>query len=245
MKPVGKIAVLAMALALAGALVACGGSSSSGSASASSASASASASAASASASVESASASASSAEAEFEVGVSEADTYTNEFFDMKFELPDGFSFQDADYLAKLNASVGEALDDKAVTEALESGAAFFDMAAVSENGDNVTVVIEYAGSPEAAAIDAAAYLAYTKEQLGPQLEKNGTTVKNAELGKFTNGTTGDEFDALKLELEVSGTPLYEELIVVKEGNYFMTVTATSSDEARLDAMLESLTRLK
>ena len=130
MKTVGKIALLAMTLAMAGVLTACGGSASSGvassaassaaassaasasaaaaspaaasSATASADSAAASSEAASATASADTSASAAASAEAAGE-GTEAADLYTNEFFRVQFELPEGWSFVDENTPAGMN----------------------------------------------------------------------------------------------------------------------------------------------
>lgn len=242
MKAFGKIAVLAMTLALAGVLTACGGSASSGSASGSASEASASAAVSSAAASSEAASSAASAAS--FEPGTLQADTYTNEFFGVKFTLPEGFAFYDEAQMADMNKSVGSLVSED-IAKALESGVAFFDMAAATEDGTNVNVVIEYAGTPAAQALDSATYLEYAKENLASQLSSSGVTVKEAEIGKYKNVQTGDEFDSMKLQIEMQGIPMYEELVCLKSGDYFMSITATSQDEADLEKILENLTLVK
>ena len=243
MKAYGKIAVLALTLAMVLALTACGGSGSSGSAAASGSASAASASA-SASASADSASAAASSSAAaeRFESGAIQGDTYTNELFGVKFVLPEGFSFYDETQMADMNKLVGEITSDKDILEALESGVAFFDMVAAAEGGDNLNVVIQYAGTPAAAAIDAAGYLEASAAMIPKQMEDAGMTVKSVETGTYTNPKTGDEFPALSVNLEAQGMSLNEKIICLKASDYFMVATATSSNEAGLDTMLENFT---
>ena len=243
MKTVGKIAALAMTLALAGVLTACGGSASSGSASASASAASASASAAASSASASTAASSA--AASDFKAGEEQADTYTNEFFGVKFVLPEGFTFYDDAQMAELNKSVGELQTDEDIVKALESGKAFFDMAAGSASGATVNAVIAYAGTPEAQALDATAYLEYAKAGLESQLSSAGAKLKDAQVGTYKNDKSGDEFASMKVQFDMQGTPMYENLVCMKAGDYFITITATSPDQAELDKILENLALIK
>lgn len=253
MKAYGKIAVLALTLAMALALTACGGSGSSSSAAASgsasaastSAAASDSASAASESAGSASAAASASSAAAKYESGTVQGDAYTNELFGVQFTLPEGFAFYDEAQMADMNKLVGEITSDEDILAALESGVAYFDMVAAAEGGDNLNVVIQYAGTPEAAAIDAVGYLEASAAMVPKQMEDAGMTVKTIETGTYANPKTGDEFPALKLSLEAQGTSLNEEIICLKASDYFMVATATSGDPAGIDTILENFTLVK
>ncbi len=233
MKAFAKVTALAMTLALACVLTACGGSGSSSSAAVSGSTAATSNVSASVSSSIA------------FEKGAAKADTYTNEFFGIQFTLPVGFTFYDDAQLAELNKSINSTLSDEEIAKALESGATFFDMAAAAENGTNVNVVIEYAGTPAAQAIDAAGYIEASMATLEKQLKESGITLKSAESGTYKNPETGDEFASMKLEIESQGTAMYEELVCVKAGNYFMNITVTSQSEADLDKILENLSLLK
>ena len=204
MKTFGKVAVLAMAMALAVVLAGCGGSASSSAASSASAS-SASASATSASASSTAASTTASSASAStsvsaassaaaavFKAGKVSGDTYTNEFFGVKFVAPSGFTFNDDAKMAEMNAAVGASLNDESITKALENGVAYFDMACANENGN----------------------------------------------------AAGKDLASMKVTLEVQGVTLYEQLICLKAGDYFMNITATSQNQDDLEGLLKQVSEL-
>lgn len=226
MKAIGKIAVLAMTMALALVLTACGGSSSGSASSASgSASASGSDSAASASASSDaSASASSSAASADFVKGTISGDTYTSEFFGVKYTLPEGFAFYGEDQMTQLN---GDVKTEEQAVEALKAGKEYFDAAAGAAEGfPTVTVSTVYAGTPEAQALDAAGFAKYQAE------------LVQGELGTYTSNETGAEFPAIKRTLEINGQKYVQELVFAKQGDYFMVVTATSTDDSGLDETL-------
>ena len=234
MKAFGKIAALALTLAMALVLTACGGSGSSSSASASSGSAAASSSAVSVSA-----------AEAGFERGAIQGDTYTNELFAVQFVLPEGFAFLDDEQMASLNEAIGTVLSDDDVLAALESGTVYYDMAPAAEDGANINVVITYAGTPEAEAIDAAGFLKASETQLKSQLEAANMKLGDIEFGTYVNAKTGDEFPSMKLSVEAQGATLYEEMVCLKAKDYFMLATASSLDEAQIAPILENLTLVK
>lgn len=178
--------------------------------------------------------------------GTIEGKTYANEFFGVKYALPEGFGFYSADQLAEMNAAIGNTNKDQAVVEAYKGGTAFFDMAAAAEDDPNVSVVMQIAGpDPEAAAMDEAGYIEAAEDKIIGQLKDAGMTVKGAEAGAYTNQETGDKFTAIKLALESQGAPLYEEVICIKAGDYFTNVTATATGEAGLDSVLSRLTRIR
>ncbi len=184
--------------------------------------------------------------ETTFETGAIEGNAYANKFFGVEYALPEGFSFYSADQLAEMSATIGKTNNDEEVVEAFKGGKAFFDMAAAADDDPNVSIVIQIAGpDPEAAAMDEAGYIETAKDKILAQLTDAGATVKGAEPGTYANQKTGDEFTAMKLAIELQGTPLCEEVISIKAGDYFMNITATATGEAELDSVLSHLTRIR
>lgn len=183
-------------------------------------------------------------AEPAFEIGTVEGNAYTNKFFGVEYALPEGFSFYNDDQLAEMNAAIVKTNNDQTVSETFKSGNAFFDMAAAADNDPNVSVVIQIAG-PDAEAIDEAGYFEVCRDKIIDQLNDAGIIVKSAETGTYTNRKTGDEFTAIKLANEAQGAPMYQKIICIKAGDYFMNITATATDEAGLDSVLSHLTRIR
>ena len=171
--------------------------------------------------------------------------TYANEFFGVELTLPVGFSFYDAGQMAELNKSIGDLQTDEDIIKALDSGKAFFDMAAATAGGATINVVIVHAGTPDVQALDAAAYLGCAKEGLESQLSAAGAELKVAQVGTRKIDKTGDELASMEVRFEMQGIPTYEELVCLKTDDYFMTITATAQDKAELDGILASLVRAK
>ena len=171
--------------------------------------------------------------------------TYANEFFGIKFTLPEGFFFYDEGQMTELNQSVGELQTDEDIIEALESGQAFFDMAAATTSGSTVNAVIAHASTPDVQAMDAAAYLEYAKASLGAQLSSAGAELRDAQVRTYKNDKTGDEFVSMEVRFEMQGAPMCEELVCLKAGDYFITISATAQDPAELNAILQNLALVK
>lgn len=171
--------------------------------------------------------------------------TYANEFFGIKFMLSEGFSFYDEGQMAELNKNVGEPQTNEDIVKVLDGGQAFFDMAAAAANGATVTVVIAHASTPDVQVLDAAAYLEFAKSGLESQLSAAGAELKDAQISAYTNDKTGDEFTSMKVQFETQGAPMYEELVCMKAGDYFMTISATAPDKAVLDKILENFALIK
>jgi hypothetical protein len=170
--------------------------------------------------------------------------TYENVMFGVRLVLPEGFSFYGEEQMAGLNG-IGEEQEDEDVAAALGSGQAFFDMAAATESGTTVNVVIAHASTPDVQALDAAGYLEYAKASLGAQLSSAGAELKDAQVRTYENDKTGDEFASMKVRFEMQGTPMYEELVCLKTGDYFMTVSATAQERTELDEILWGLALAK
>lgn len=182
--------------------------------------------------------------ETTFGIGTIEGNVYRNKFFSVEYVLPEGFSFFKADQLAEMNSAIIRTNKDQTVLKAYRSGSAFFDMAAAAENDPNTTVVIQIAGH-EATDMDETAYFEAGQDKIIEQLNNVGATVKSTEIGHFANEKTGDKFAGIKLILETKGTSMYEEILCIKAGDYFMNITATANNETGLVSVLNHLVRIR
>ncbi|HAM15986.1 MAG TPA: hypothetical protein DCP91_09065 [Eggerthellaceae bacterium] len=243
MKHIGKIAALAMAMAMALALSACGGSASSSAASSASASAaSASASAASASASTAAASSEAASASAasetasaasasaaSSETSASAADenlnTYDNEYFNIRFDMPDGWKMANEEEQKELAAAGASPI----------TGLGELDM--VAYNADQSIVDMVVLINPGSAA---------SGESAKQLLDKMVDAVNNASTSGSGMTATADPatltladgtvIEAVKLTLEQEGgNKMYMGFGALEKDGVYMLINVTSQTEAGLD----------
>ena len=82
-----------------------------------------------------------------------------------------------------------------------------------------------------------------TNNELGFDYLRDNMSIYQAELvqgevGTYTSNETGAEFPAIKRTLEINGQKYVQELVFAKSGDYFMVVTATSTDDSGLDETL-------
>ena len=235
MKTMGKIAALAMTLSLAFVLSACGGNAASSAASSASASAapesaatSAEAAPASESAAAdETASPAAEGAAAESAVAstasteTATADEYENEFFGLKYSLPEGWSFSDAAALQSTNSPVANAANSDAI-----------DMVATSaDKASSVIVAIMKPGEVTTAKS--------AQEFLASQVEQMTSSLDGSNFSYTSNGATVT-FDGLARELPANVTTVTVEgqtlvigqAVAEKEGAFLdVLVTGKSEDE--------------
>lgn len=214
MKTIGKIAVLAMTMSLAFVLTACGGSASSSAASSSAASSSASASAASTSASASSASASAASASA-----ASDANAYVNDFFGLKFNLPEGWSFVDAASLKGANEVIAAA-----------SANAQVDMVAMNADKNQIVIAGIEAASDKTAGMTAEKYLEAEEQEMTASIGGNySLTTTSAEV---TFAGIDRKLPASVTTLNVNGANLVIcQTVAEKDGSFFSAIAMGASEE--------------
>ena len=220
MKTIVRIAALAMTVALAFVLTACGGSASS-SASSSSASASA-ASAASTSASSASESASASAASASTEsasAATADADTYANEFFALKYNLPEGWKFVDTSALKNTNGVVAAASENAEV-----------DMAAVNADMSQIVVVGIETPNDKTAGMTAEQYLEAQEEQIKAGLGDNYAFTSTT--GEVTFNGIDRTLPALIMNIDVNGAKLVIcQTVAEKDGAFLNAIAMGASEE--------------
>lgn len=219
MKTIGKIAVLAMTMSLAFVLTACGGSASSSAASSSAASSSASASAASTSTSAASTSASAASASAASASAASDANAYVNDFFGLKFNLPEGWSFVDAASLKGANEVIAAA-----------SANAQVDMVAMNADKNQIVIAGIEAASDKTAGMTAEKYLEAEEQEMTASIGGNySLTTTSAEV---TFAGIDRKLPASVTTLNVNGANLVIcQTVAEKDGSFFSAIAMGASEE--------------
>ena len=181
----------------------------------------------------------------ELSVGASAGTEYTNETFNLKFALPEGWSFYSEEQMEQLNATIGDKLDNKMVADAIKSGKVFIDMyAASADQFQNVNINladahgdIEKAGGADVMMSDTV--LNSTKSAL------EGQGMTDIEITKGTATFLGKaDTPAILVKGSISGVPVYETLVYAISGHYLATVTAVSINEDTTQSILDGFTTL-
>ncbi|MCR4652303.1 MAG: hypothetical protein K5744_01240 [Eubacterium sp.] len=181
----------------------------------------------------------------EFNVGASAGAEYTNETFNLKFALPDGWSFFDEAQMEQLNATIGDKMNSKEVADAIKSGKAYIDMYAstadqlktVNINLADAHVDIEAAGGADIMMSDTV--LNTTKNAL----EAQGIT--GLEVTKGTTTFLGKaDTPAIIVKGEFNGVEVHETLVYAISGHYLATITAASFGEDVTQDILNGFTTL-
>ena len=219
MKTIGKIAALATSVSLSFALVACGGAaSSSASSSASSASDSA----------VASSSVAATDSTASSSVDASEADSYKNEAFGLRYVLPEGWKFADTASIKETNSALANA-----------AGGASIDMAATNADGSAVVIVAIVEPGDETTGKTAEDYLKSQVADMEKGVKESSATYTSEEAEITFNGL--DRKLPANIETITQGdqTLVIAQAVAEKEG-YFMDVISMGIDKDEVVKTFES-----
>ena len=218
MKAFGKIIVLATSTALALMLAACGGNSSPSASAASSSAPSASAASASASSS-----AAASSASAAAQSAIEDADTYSNEFFGIEFDLPEGWSFVDVSTLQKMGDLATAAAEGRSL-----------DMVASAADQSNAIMVSIEEPKSTNANMTAESFLEAQQTEMENDLEGNYSYTANSATITF-NGMSR-ELPAVMTDVTVNGGHFFVcRAAAEQEGHFFSAIAIAATEEEVTD----------
>ncbi len=212
-----KIATLAATAFLSFALVACGGG-------AVSSSVSSSASSAGSSASAESSSSETANSATSSSIDPANANTYTNDAFGIRYNLPDGWKFTDAATLARTNSVIKSAASSSAI-----------DM--VATNADSTTSVILAIINPsdETAGKSAEDFLKAQTDQMVENLDGNYAYTSNEAEVTF-NGMDR-KLPAMVTNITSEGnTMVICQAVAEKDGHFLNFLSVGTSEDEVLNA---------
>lgn len=220
MKTIGKIAALSMTVGLAFALTACGGAASNSAASNTSNTSPSATSASTVStgnASGASTSASASSNEV--------ADMYTNEYFGLQFDMPEGWSFAD-----KSNYQTGDVGSDAGTK---------VDMAATSaDQKESVIVAVEAQGGPSAGKT-AQAVVEQSTNELTESIS-GGNASYTSSTATITFQPTNKEMPASITTITIDGKSVCTGIAVDEKDGNFIHIVVSAPTEADVNAIFSA-----
>lgn len=179
-------------------------------------------------------------------LGLNAGNTYENAYFGVRCELSSDWTLESEEQILarnKLSAElVGDELGDT-LTNAYESGQVITDMVAVHSNGmDTVNMGIEKLMGP-AMLITEEQYLDLSEPQLIQALTDMG--LENINTTRLEVDFAGNKHAGVLIEAEYSKVPVYEELIVMKNGRYIMCTTAATWEENKIDDVLAGFSALQ
>ena len=179
-------------------------------------------------------------AEKEFvpERGTVENGIYKNSAFGISFEAnSDWYFYSDEEIAANMGKTAAELFPED-FAENLESTETIYDIyAADYYGGSTISINFENINAIYGEAIDEETYLEMAKGQIEANLA--GMNILRNEVGKTI--VSGTEVPCLFVEIELSGTTIYEAIVVKKAGSWIGVITFASVSEDGISSLLENL----
>lgn len=180
------------------------------------------------------------------EAGTSQGGVYTNEYFQFQFTTTGSWTLYDEDQLKQVNQAAFGNQENLDVAEALKKGNLYMDAFAVNESEtamENVGVTIANIGVIYSASYDAEEILESSQDSGEQSLEDQGAADITSDL--TTTEFLGEDIPCLDYSCTLSGTKVYQKIIVVERGGYFAMITATSGGTDTTQDILDMFTGLE
>lgn len=168
-------------------------------------------------------------------IGEAEGTVYENNFLGLGFNLPDGWTFYTKEQINEMNNITQDMLDEDLAAQ-LEEANLLYDMYALDQYGNSVTVVLEKTSAIASVAIDEKAYAELSVEQVPDALKQVGFADATAEVG--TVDFNGKEHAAIDVVATSDSVTLYEKIVCIKAGQYIACITVGTTFENTTDTVL-------
>ena len=179
-------------------------------------------------------------AEKEFvpERGTVENGVYKNSAFGIGFEANSDWYFYSDEEIAATMGKTAEELFPEDFAENLENTETIYDIyAADYYGGSTISINFENINAIYGEIVDEETYLEMAKSEIETNLA--AMNILRNEVGKAL--VSGKEVPCIFVELELSGTTVYEVVVVKKVGNWIGIVTLASVSEDGISSLLENL----
>lgn len=177
------------------------------------------------------------STDKEFSVGVTDGNTYTNEYFGFAATLDENWTMLTEEQIAQITGQTAEALDDENLAKMYDDGKVVIEMYGVRSDNSTVNITVENLGTINGAKYDESGYVDESLKQLPDQLSAGGFTDIKTE--KTTVTFAGTEHDGIIITASVQSTAVHEVLACVKVGNYVAVITAVTFGDSNPSEILD------
>lgn len=177
------------------------------------------------------------STDKEFSAGVTDGNTYTNEYFGFAATLDENWTMLTKDQITQITGQTAEALDDENLAKMYEDGKVVMEMYGVRSDNSTVNITVENLGTINGAKYDESGYVDESLKQLPDQLSAGGFTDIKTE--KTTVTFAGTEHDGITITANVQSTAVHEVLACVKVGNYVAVITAVTFGDSNPSEILD------
>lgn len=177
------------------------------------------------------------STDKEFSAGVTDGNTYTNEYFGFAATLDENWTMLTKDQITQITGQTAEALNDENLAKMYEDGKVVMEMYGVRSDNSTVNITVENLGTINGAKYDESGYVDESLKQLPDQLSAGGFTDIKTE--KTTVTFAGTEHDGITITASVQSTAVHEVLACVKVGNYVAVITAVTFGDSNPSEILD------
>lgn len=177
------------------------------------------------------------STDKEFSAGVTDGNTYTNEYFGFAATLDENWTMLTKDQITQITGQTAEAFDDENLAKMYEDGKVVMEMYGVRSDNSTVNITVENLGTINGAKYDESGYVDESLKQLPDQLSAGGFTDIKTE--KTTVTFAGTEHDGIIITASVQSTAVHEVLACVKVGNYVAVITAVTFGDSNPSEILD------
>ncbi len=177
------------------------------------------------------------STDKEFSAGVTDGNTYTNEYFGFAATLDENWTMLTKDQITQITGQTAEALNDENLAKMYDDGKVVMEMYGVRSDNSTVNITVENLGTINGAKYDESGYVDESLKQLPDQLSAGGFTDIKTE--KTTVIFAGTEHDGITITANVQSTAVHEVLACVKVGNYVAVITAVTFGDSNPSEILD------
>jgi len=177
------------------------------------------------------------STDKEFSAGVTDGNTYTNEYFGFAATLDENWTMLTKDQITQITGQTAKALNDENLAKMYEDGKVVMEMYGVRSDNSTVNITVENLGTINGAKYDESGYVDESLKQLPDQLSAGGFTDIKTE--KTTVTFAGTEHDGITISANVQSTAVHEVLACVKVGNYVAVITAVTFGDSNPSEILD------
>lgn len=177
------------------------------------------------------------STDKEFSAGVTDGNTYTNEYFGFAATLDENWTMLTKDQITQITGQTAEVLNDENLAKMYEDGKVVMEMYGVRSDNSTVNITVENLGTINGAKYDESGYVDESLKQLPDQLSAGGFTDIKTE--KTTVTFAGTEHDGITITANIQSTAVHEVLACVKVGNYVAVITAVTFGDSNPSEILD------
>ena len=171
-------------------------------------------------------------------MGSREGNEYVSELLGIRATFSEDWHLLDEEEIAELMGYTADLITDETLSDALRESGSVCDLYAVRSDGsgDNLNVQLEDLGKLYGSFLSEEAYLSIALPKLEEAL--GNLDIQDLALERQEFDFAGDTRQSVLITGSSGGVAFVERMIFLKSGQYMASLTAFSTDSARLDEML-------